>query len=236
MSVVVVVPVLGRPEAVLPLVLSLRETSYARLLFVVHRSDTRECRQIKRVARQHDDIEALTVTFPHGPGDYSRKINAGVNATDEDWIFQGADDLRFHAGWEDEALKLAEATGKRVIGTNDLCNPRTINGSHSTHTLVHRSYIMEVGTVDEPGKLLHEGYWHGFCDDELVAAAQMRGEWAHARDAIVQHLHPLCAEVERDATYDRALDPAGFTADRQLFQNRRARVFGKQPAAGRRTR
>lgn len=226
MSVVVLVPVLNRPQAAIPLAASLRATSTAFLVFLMTAGDRREQHAIRAVQKRFDHVEEVVVPFALGPGDYARKINHGVEVTSEDWIFQGADDLRFHPGWVEAALDAADHTGCRVIGTNDLCNPRVIRGGHSTHSLVHRSYVEEIGTVDVPGKMLHEGYRHNFCDDELVTAAKGRGEFISAGGARVEHLHPNCADVEVDQTYQRALDPSGFEADRSVFRARRP-VYGK---------
>lgn len=159
-------------------------------------------------------------------GDYARKINAGVRATDEPWVFQGADDLTFRPGWQEETLRVAAEQNARVIGTQDRCNPRVISGRHSTHSLVARSYVQEIGTGDEPGKLLHEGYWHGFVDDELVWLARRHREYAFAPNAIVEHHHPYRRDeaVPLDATYERALDPKRFARDRALFRQRARRI------------
>lgn len=173
----------------------------------------------------------FSIVDPWPRGDYARKINHGVRAVSADWYFQGADDLVFHPGWLSAALRAAETNGARVIGTQDLCNPRTRGGRHSTHSLVARSYVEEVGTGDEPGKMLHEGYEHGFVDDELVYVAMRRREFAFARDAIVEHLHPTRAKAEMDSTYEKALDPRSHARDRALWRQRRRVV---DPAAARR--
>lgn len=229
------VPVLDRPERAAIVTASLRATTDAQLVFLVSPGDVGEREAIERVRRRERDVSMLVVRFPPGPGDYARKINLGVEVTSAEWLFQGADDLRFHDGWLDRALAAAE-DGHRVIGTNDLCNPRCISGRHSTHSLVHRSYVEGVGTVDEPGKMLCEQYGHNFCDDELVGTAQFRGEFRHARTSVVEHLHPNCGEIAMDATYVRGLEPKQFASDRVLFHQRRASVFGKRPVAGRHAR
>lgn len=236
MTVAILVPVLARPRNAAPLLEGLRATTEARVVFLVQKHDRRERMALERARFRYDNVDVVVVPFHHGHGDYARKINHGVDATTEEWLFQAADDLLFHQGWLEEALRMADETGRRVIGTNDMCNPRVMSGRHSTHTLVHRSYIEEVGTVDEPGRMLHEGYWHNFVDDELVVTAQYRREFVPAKQAYVQHLHPNCGKAEMDATYESGLNQARFTADRQLFQIRRARLMSIRPVAGRRAR
>ena len=87
-------------------------------------------------------------------------------------------------------------------------NTRTATGKLSTHTMVTRDYADRFGTADGPG-LLHEGYWHEFCDNELIDTAKARGQYGHAPDAVVEHLHPLWGKAEPDAMYDAALRRMG---------------------------
>ena len=64
-----------------------------------------------------------------------------------------------------------------------------------------REYV-DRGTIDEPGKLLHEGYPHEYVDDEFVQTAKKRGAWAFAEASIVEHLHPSWGKAPRDKLYD----------------------------------
>src|SRR6188768_4569590 len=145
---------LGRGHTAAPLARSVRDTAPdARVVFLVTTGDAagRACRKVR-------GAETILVPFPRENGDYARKVNYGVSATDEPWVFQGACDLRFHPEWLTAALRAANTRRKRVVGTQDLGNRLVLRGRHSTHSLVARSYIEEIGTGDEPGKLLHEGY------------------------------------------------------------------------------
>lgn len=232
-TVSILIPVLARPWRKKPLMQSIRATCDAEVVFLATEGDRRELNMCRGYAQLDPLVRVEVVPFRVERGDYARKINHGVQVTDSEWVLQAADDLHFHDGWLDEALKVAEQTGRRVIGTNDLCNPRTMKGGHSTHSLVRRSYIVEVGTVTEPGKLLHEEYFHNFCDDDLILAAKARGEFASAKRAKVEHLHPNCRTVARDKTYARGLDVKQFDADRRLFHERMP-VIGKRSATGRR--
>jgi hypothetical protein len=154
-----------------------------------------------------------------GRGDYARKINAGFRAIEAEWYFTGADDLIFHAGWFEAALKVAQQTGACVVGTNDLGSPIVVRGEHATHSLVLRDYVLECGTFDEPGKILHEGYCHNFVDTELVDTAKWRGAWAFARDSEVAHRHPDWGLAQRDEIYN--LGRRDFYRDEELYKNRR---------------
>ena len=206
---VVLVPMLGRPGSVAPLLESLaRSTPDAVALFIVSEADTAVVDATAHVRR--------LVVPGRDRGDYPAKINAGCRATDEPLILLGASDIRFRAGWLEACLREVE-NGAQVVGTNDLGNPRTMSGEHSTHTLITREYAALPCLDGSPGPLF-EGYWHEYCDDELVATAKRRRVWAHAPDAHVEHLHWTWGKRERDATdrdYLRRFRESGRTYRRR---------------------
>lgn len=211
-DLVILVPMLGRPYHVAPLVESIEATCDAHIMFMCSPDDT-------DVLAEVDRFDHLIVDGPH-PGDYARKINIGFNATTEPLVFLGASDIRFHPGWF-EAATAELAPGVGVVGTNDLVSPRVMRGEHATHSLVTRAYVDGFGTVDEPGKVLHEGYVHEFVDDELVCTAKHRGAWAFAANAAVEHLHPYFDNGEWDDTYrkmgDRIAQSAAHYKQRQTL-------------------
>lgn len=209
----VLVPVLGRPHRVEPLVASMGAATPEphRVVFIASPGD-------------HDTLAAvrasgadLLVASRVERGDYATKINLGYRETAEPHLFLGADDLRFHAGWYRAAVARLDGT-VQVVGTNDLGSPRVIAGDHATHSLVTRTYVDEHGTIDEPGKVLHEGYWHEFVDDEFVATAKHRGVWAHAGDAVVEHLHPNWGKAPMDRLYARQAQR--MRSGRRVFERR----------------
>ena len=215
-AVAILVPVLRRPHRITPLLGSVEEATPEphRVLFIASPSDTATHTALDAAGADwivmDDDYE--------GRGDYMRKVNRGVAATDEPLIFLAADDLRFHTGW----LPAATAELRRgigVVGTNDLGNQRVTRGTHATHSLLTRDYVERRGTIDEPGKALHAGYHHNFCDDELVCTAHARRAWAFAGTAVVEHLHPNWRKAEDDDVY--RLGRTFFHEDRRLFMTRR---------------
>ena len=223
-SLLVGVPVLGRPANAAPLVSNLRETTpSAKILFICSRQDKDEIAAINALG-----LTPYLVGEMSDPGQFATKHNAGYKlAVDGDfeafeWYFCGADDLTFHAGWFEACLEAHRKTGACVIGTKDLGNQRTMTGWHATHFLVHRDYL-ECGTVDEDGKLLNEAYSHEFCDDECIATARWRRTYAPSL-AVVEHLHPDWGKAEWDDTYRKA--QADRSADRVLFESRR-HLFGR---------
>lgn len=225
----VIVPVLNRPERVVPLLDSLDqslELADARVYFVVGEHDLDE-----KAALYDAGVPSFELRGKRLPGDYARKINLAARLTQEPWLFLGADDLRFERGWLDIAITFATRWQKRVIGTNDLGNKEVVAGRHSTHSLVKRSYVVDKGTIDEPGKVLHEGYDHQFVDNEFVETAQHRGEFIHAPTAVVEHLHPHWQKGPVDDTYRLAL--ANTKGDRTVFRNRRRLWRGGRPVTNR---
>lgn len=202
MSLVILVPMLGRPQHVAPLLESIRETApHARVFWLITEDDGEVISAIDRAVGSVKLMGGDYQIFPpRERGDYAKKINAGIAATDEEHIFTGASDLVFRPGWYEAAVeKMAPGIG--VVGTNDLGNLGTRNGGHATHMLVARWYVEQHGTIDEPGKFYHEGYWHECCDNEAYETAKSRGMYAHARDSFVEHLHPLWGKAEWDDTY-----------------------------------
>lgn len=214
-ELLIILPVLARPARALQVFDSARAATDVRhrILFVCSPGDDEE---IDACRRTPGDV--LVVDWEAGPGDWARKINVAYRGSREPWLFLGADDLEFHRGWAGVAMEYAE-NGYGVIGTNDLGNPRVLQGRHSTHPLVSRRYADELGTIDGPGQVVYEGYDHQYCDDELVLTAQRRAEWAFARGAVVEHLHPFFHKAPMDATYEKALRQT--SADAARFMRRR---------------
>lgn len=185
------------------------------MLFLCTLGDTAVIEAIDAVGAEHVDLD------PNPVGDYATKINTGYRSTVEPLLFLGADDLAFHPRWFERAFSyMSRRVG--VVGTNDLGNARVMRGEHATHSLVSRSYVEQFGTIDEPGKVLHEGYVHEYVDDELVGTARKRQAWAFAPDSIVEHLHPNWGKAPSDAMYEQ--EGERMAASRKLYQ-RRARLW-----------
>lgn len=222
----VLVPVLGRPVQ--------------EMLHSLERSTVEDYDVFLICSPGDEQIEAcrssghVTWVVPWEPdrGDFAKKINWAFARTSGEWIFQGADDIRFSPGWDVAALRVARETGAQVIGTNDLHNPAVKSGTHSTHTLVSRSYVsLQGGTYDGPGQVFCEAYDHQFVDNELIDLARRRGVWAFSADSIVEHLHPHWGNGKPHPTYEKAMRQTA--ADKRLFH---VRSRGSAFAQRRRTR
>lgn len=210
----IIVPMLGRPHRVAPLLDNIRQTTPGALvLFALTPGDIAVRKEVDRNGGQRIEV-------PRRPaGDYARKINEGYRATTQPYIFTAADDLRFHPLWYQAAVTPMFRSDIRVgvVGTNDLGSPRVMAGDHSTHSLIARWYA-DLGTVDEPRKIYHEGYIHEYVDDELVGTAKKRGAWAFAVDARVEHLHPDWGKAPNDPQY--AKQRGRMRQSRALYQRR----------------
>ncbi len=219
--IVVIVPVLGRPANAAPLAESIAANTTVpyRLVWVVSGYDEPQA----RACAEAGGTVRVSEFYPQ-KGDFARKINEAYLDTDEPWIFQGADDIVFHPGWDTAAIETAERTGARVVGTNDGHNPTVKAGLHSTHTFIHRSYVDDPGaSLDGPGTVFSEAYGHQYCDTELVELAKARGEWAFSAGSLVEHRHPFWVGRDRmDDTYRKGL--ATSRQDSLLYRRRMRNV------------
>ena len=219
--VVVLVPVLNRPQNVDPLLRSFRASGTpGRLLFLVQEDDEHELQALLLADAEMLVVEAACTTWP-------QKINRGYRSTSEPWMLLGADDVAFHPGWWHATETLRETFG--VIGTNDLGNPRVLAGEHTTHPLVARWYADKRGTLDDDHQVVHDGYRHWFVDDELVLTAKARRQWAFCREAVVEHLHPYWKKAAWDSTY--ALGETHQQEDQDLFRLRIGLLRGHMATA-----
>jgi hypothetical protein len=212
---------------------ALGATRDAEVLFIASAADPELPTLLARVARallaSDGRVNLLTVPGPGGGrGDYATKINAGYRATARPIMFTGADDIVFRMDWYDEARPLLEQP-IGVVGTVDLTNGRTARAEHSTHSLVARWYADTGACVDEDHVVYHAGYFHEYCDDELVRTAMSRGAYAHS-SAIVEHLHPWGKKAPDDFTYQRGRSRS--TDSRRLYRARR-QLWGDAPARSR---
>lgn len=202
---------LGRVNLLDRLAGSLHDTTAnARLVFICSEdADAKACGKHGEVLR--------TGRLPRG--DYAHKINTAVSATSEPWLFFGAIDIEFQPGWFHAALAVTSER-VRVVGTNDLANPRVMRGDHATHFLVARDYATKPLIDGGPGPL-YTGYIHEFVDDEFLGTATVRGAYAFAADSHVRHRHP---HFDKTAEWDDSYKAMSHRIRRsvRLYRSRRA--------------
>lgn len=226
-SLVIGIPVLARPQNAAKVAESIRTTAPdAEIMFITSRGDKAEITACKQLASDAA-IDVITVGGKTDSGQFAAKHNEGLRVAigrGATWYFCGADDLLFHPNWFEQCIAKHLQTGACVIGTNDLHNQNVVRGWYATHMLVHTDYL-ECGTIDEPGKILHEGYDHQSVDIEFCQTARFRGTYAHAVNARVEHLHVHWGLAEMDDTYTKAL--RATHADQALLRSRQ-HLWGKR--------
>lgn len=181
------------------------------LAFLLNSNDTVEYEAVIEWCGDFDEEPSVRCFLHPDMHTWPQKINWGVRLReadgqmDADWYLCAADDIQFTPNWWDETESLRQDPTVGVIGTRDsrdgTGNPRVAAGDHTCHALIRGHYIRSLGTVDEPGKAVHDGYHHWYVDDELVWTAKLRGAWAMS-DAVIHHDHPYWnPEIPWDTTY-----------------------------------
>lgn len=211
----ILIPTIGRPHRLAGLVENIRANTVAthRVVFITEPHD-------------HDTIATITgyglePVINARAENYAGAINTAYEQSNADYLFCGADDLIFHPGWDQHCLAALEDEWFAVAGTNDLLNPYVLAGMHSTHSLVARWYLDDIGGVVDlgPGSFLPECYDHNFTDTEFIGTAKMRARFRPCLDAVVEHLHVTTGRAPADATHQRSV--RAFQADSELYDMRR---------------
>ena len=186
--VAVFVPAMARPQNVKRLVDSFNASNdgTANLYYICDEFDTEQIAAVEAAGAKW--LPAKTGTS------YASKNNHAFNETTEDWVFLSGDDVEFTPGWIQAARELSDRYD--IIGTNDsepgrVRNPRVAAGKHADHFFVRRQYVMDEGSsLEGPGILLPEAYYHFFVDVEVIGLAKARGVWTPCLESVVIHHHP----------------------------------------------
>ena len=208
MTTAVLIPTM-RAAKIEPLIANLRETTACEVIWQTQTGSA--CWEVLSTLGEH-------VIGDDGGTWGARNNSMGTEALKSPKVthlFLGADDIRFHGGWLQAALRADRRMGGGVVMVCDLI------AAEGTLPLVSRRYIEEFGcTVDDSGLLIHEGYLHNFAERELVETAQMRGRYAYCPESVVEHLHWMAGKAERsDPVYE--LGERGWDRDIALFSKRR---------------
>lgn len=223
-KIAVFVPAMKRPQNVKRLVDSFHTSNdgTATLYYICDPDDT----------EQIDAVNAAEVQwFPATTGtSFASKNNLAYSKTTEDFVFLCGDDVEFTPGWIQAARELSDRYD--VIGTNDtepgrVRNPKVASGKHADHFFVRRQYVEDEGsTLEGPGILLFEGYYHFFGDVELIQLARARGVFTPCLESVVIHHHPGYDGREdlrnKDAAYMKAVE---FSEMDQIAFRRRAHLI-----------
>lgn len=218
--ITIIVPTFGRPDRLKAVAANIHAATVADhcILFVTEHDDQASCLAADAVSRDMDPV--VTWAENRRAHNYAGAVNTGYFlGAAGDYIFTGADDLRFHDGWDQQVLRVMEGD-IRVGGTNDLLNPYVQQQTHATHYLVDNRYIDETGGVPgEPaGTVLFEGYDHNYTDTEFIDVAKSRGVFAPCMSSVVEHVHVVAGKAPWDDTYRKG--HAHMQDDYVIFKSR----------------
>ena len=113
-------------------------------------------------------------------GSCSAAVNAGYWASTEAFVAVVNDDVIFHPGWDAAALARFNSQ-VHIVGMNDGL------GDCKCFPMVRRTFIEQhSGVFDRPNTIFHTYKSQG-PDTEFAFYAMLRGVWANAPDAVVEH-------------------------------------------------
>ena len=218
MSIDILIPTYGRADRLASVAANIHDATEVehRVVFIIEDGDPASFLAAEKTG------DRTIVLINESERNYAGACQTGYECTPAPYLFCGADDLRFHKGWDHAALDTMTALPHlRVVGTNDLCNPYVSAGMHSTHSLVDRRYLDEIGgTVDAgPGSFLPTCFQHNYTDTEFIGTAKMRAVFAPCMDSIVEHLHHGSGKSTYDETY--AKGDSHMSDDSALYDERR---------------
>lgn len=196
-DVTVVIPSIYRAAQLKRNLAQLLLTAPAAEIIAVLLPDDIESREAVR------SLEIITIVDQDpGLGAIAAWNKGAAHATAEN-IVLGADDVWFHDGWYEEALRcMAKVNNYGMVGFNDLS---PWEGRLATHYMVSRSYAVN----EWGGVLMCPHYYHFYGDNEATARASRDERYIWARDAVFEHLHPAWKKGEQDAVYAEAIEKGG---------------------------
>lgn len=212
----IIVPVMKRPQNATRFMRSLRRTDAwpCRVMAVVDEDD-------EATIQAWWEENAVMLVSAYGPTFPNKAQYAYEMMGSTEWIFLCGDDVTFTDGWWREAMKVASMEPDAcLIAINDTHNPFVTAGVHATHPLIKRSWVEKSGASwDGPGVLVHQGYFHSYCDNEWTEKARMEGVFAPALASIVEHRHYSWGGAPFDPIYELPIEH--LHADGQLYEERK---------------
>lgn len=133
-----------------------------------------------------------------------------------DWFVLGADDIKWHPGWLENALNAAEKSGAQVVGLHD---GHTNLRHYGAHYMVHREFVEKhLGGCFIPP---YYGSW--WFDREVCEKAAGLGLYVPCWEALAEHLHPDWNGAPMDETYKKAWPL--HQIDQTIYETRKADGF-----------
>lgn len=205
----IVIPTFRRVVNIQKMYDNLKDLKDTRMVFVAHESDFDSQEAINKLGCKL----VIDTQSPSGVN----ATNAGYWGSETEWVVIGQDDINFHLGWLDNALKYITKDIK-VVGLNDGFYPHE-RVEHSVCWLVNKPYIeKESLSIGHKNVIFNPDYHKNYADDELNATAKFRKVWAYASDSWAEHIHPGFQKAEMDDTYRMHEDKC--SQDHELFVSR----------------
>lgn len=141
----------------------------------------------------------------------ARSSASSLDGPGPDWFVLGADDLVFHPGWLEMALRVVELTGAQVVGFDD--GGHTCIEQYAPHYMCSRWWAEET----QEGFFVPPVYKSWWFDREVCERAREMGLYTAATGAVLEHKHPDWKTAPMDETYRQAwplhdVDRATYTA------------------------
>jgi hypothetical protein len=174
-SVAVIVPTVNRADMLEALVENIHDaTEGEHQVYLVMEEDDQDSLAVS----ERLDVCSVIGTF----GYCSVAINIGYRASSEPFVAITNDDCIFHQGWDTAALRCFNDQ-IHVVGMNDGA------GDYLCFPMIRRSFIEQhSGVYDKPNTIFHTYKSQG-PDTEFSFYAILRGVWAPAPDAVVEHVN-----------------------------------------------
>ena len=212
-EIAILIPTVGRAERLEKLLAQIDATTKnIHTVYVITEPEDQATIDEARRLNAH-----LIINRP--PNNYVTAINYGYTKSVEPFIFCGSDDIVFEKNWDQKMLKEFSDPNIGMVGAWDSWKI-TQTGKHTSHFMVKRQYIEELGGVeDEQNTIYSSQYQHFNCDIETEQVAMKRGKFVMST-ATIEHPH-FCVDkkVKYDQTY--AKEQCKLSKDSRVYNMRR---------------
>lgn len=144
-----------------------------------------------------------------------KMVKTLVNRTRHDLVCFVGDDTIPQPDFLKNALKKMNEFdgGWGLVGLNDGHNEQT---ELATHWLGHKKLLPFLD-----GEFFCTEYKHCFCDNELTERSKIINRYVYAKDAVIEHDHPIFKKTELTDDYKRVYALDYIIHDKLLFGQRR---------------
>ncbi len=203
-TISVVIPSRGRADQLKKCINGLKATTQGHDVQTVIVLDEDDAASINAIGA----TPVTPIVLSGEPKNAVEKWNLGAHAASGDWLVLGADDLEWGDGWLEKALT---TPNQGFIGFND----GHMDGKElATHYMMTREY----SRAHNGGVLAIPHYHSWYLDVEATERAKRAGKFAFAREAYVEHRHPLWNKAQMDDTYRRGQQ--WYAIDQQTYAER----------------